>query len=178
MLLEPHLYLDTVKDITITVLKENNIKGIILDIDNTLIDFNKNILPGSKEWVKEMKKNDIKLCIVSNTNKVEKVKKVAETLEIKDYFYFAKKPLKRGLYKAQKMMRLQSENIAVVGDQLFTDVLGANRAHMFSILVKPLDDKDIWITRIKRPIEQFFIKKFENKMERDKKWCILMMYIF
>lgn len=113
MLLEPHLYLDTVKDISIEILEKNNIKGIILDIDNTLIDFNKNILPGSKEWVQEMKKNNIKLCIVSNTNKVEKVKKVAETLEIKDYFYFAKKPLKGGFYKAQKLMKVPRENIAV-----------------------------------------------------------------
>ena len=114
MLLEPKLYIDTVKDITIDILFQNNIKGIILDIDNTLIDFNEIILPGSKEWVKEMVNNNIKLCILSNTNKVKKVKHVADTLEINDYFYFAKKPLKYGFYKAQKKMKIPKENIAVV----------------------------------------------------------------
>ena len=169
MLLEPKIYLNTVKDISIEMLNANNIKGLLLDVDNTLIDFDKNILEGSKQWVKDMKEHDIKLCIVSNSNKVKKVERVAKELEIDNYLYFAKKPLRGGLKKASKLLNLPNENLAVVGDQIFTDVLGANISKMFAILVKPLDEKDIWITKIKRPIERFFIKRYETKVKKENK---------
>ena len=54
----------------------------------------------------------------------------------------------------------KSQNIAVVGDQIFTDVIGANRSKMFSILVKPVASKDLWMTRFKRPLENLIIKKY------------------
>ena len=76
------------------------------------------------------------------------------------YISFGMKPLKRGLNKAKKILGLKNEEIAVVGDQIFTDVIGANRNKMFSILVKPLETKDILITRIKRPFEEAIIKKY------------------
>ena len=55
---------------------------------------------------------------------------------------------------------MKNENIAVVGDQIFTDIIGANRMKMFPILTKPLSETDILITRIKRPIEEYIIKKY------------------
>ena len=97
MILYPKKYLKNVKEITIDFLKQNNIKGLILDIDNTLIDFDKKLLEGVNEWCKNNKLNGIKMCIVSNTNKVEKVKKVAKELEI-PYIFFAKKPFKKRIY--------------------------------------------------------------------------------
>ena len=57
-------------------------------------------------------------------------------------------------------MNLTNEAIAVVGDQIFTDVIGANRAKMFPILVKPINEKDIWITKFKRPIENKIIQRY------------------
>lgn len=63
-------------------------------------------------------------------------------------------------------MELPSEQIAVVGDQIFTDVIGANRAKMFSILVKPINEKDIWVTKIKRPIENRIIQKYLKQKEQ------------
>lgn len=87
---------------------------------------------------------------------------VAEKLQI-PYISFGMKPLKRGLNKAKKILDLKSENIAVIGDQIFTDVIGANRNKMFSILVKPLETKDIFITRIKRPLEEAIIRKYLKK---------------
>ena len=68
--------------------------------------------------------------------------------------------------KAKKNMELPSEQIAVVGDQIFTDVIGANRAKMFSILVKPINEKDIWVTKIKRPIENRIIQKYLKQEEQ------------
>ena len=98
MKLYPNLYLNNVKEITIELLKKNNIKGIILDIDNTLIDFDKNLLEGCEKWCDNLKKQGIRMCILSNTNKVHKVKKVAEILDLQ-YLYFAHKPNKKGFKK-------------------------------------------------------------------------------
>jgi len=164
MFLYPNYYCDKVTDITIELLKENNIKGLILDVDNTLIDFDRNMLEGTEEWIDRMKKNGIKCIILSNSNKIDKVTKVGETLDI-SFIYFATKPLKRGFKKAQKELGLDSENIAVVGDQIFTDVIGANRSKMFSILVNPIAKKDIWITRFKRPIEELIVKSYVKKQK-------------
>ena len=67
-----------------------------------------------------------------------------------------------------KILNLKPENIAVVGDQVFTDVFGGNRCKMFTILTKPIDTRDIWLTRLKRPWEKIVINKYlrkENKNE-------------
>ena len=101
MLLYPRLYLESVKQITIQMLEQNNIKGLILDVDNTLIDFDKNMPEGIKEWANNMKENGIKLCIVSNSNHKEKVENTAKKIEV-PYIIFAKKPCIKGLNKAKK----------------------------------------------------------------------------
>ena len=89
------------------------------------------------------------------------------TLDLK-FYYFAKKPLKFGFKKAQKYLNIDAKNIGVVGDQIFTDVIGSNRMKMFSILVKPLAEKDIWVTRFKRPIEDLVIKLYMKKKNEGK----------
>ena len=167
MLLYPRLYLESEKQITIQMLEQNNIKGLILDVDNTLIDFDKNMPEGIKEWANNMKENGIKLCIVSNSNHKEKVENTAKKIEV-PYIFFAKKPCIKGLNKAKKIMNLTNEAIAVVGDQIFTDVIGANRAKMFPILVKPINEKDIWITKFKRPIENKIIQRYLKKNKGEK----------
>lgn len=160
MILYPKMYLKNVKEITYELLQENGLKGLILDVDNTLIDYYKNMLDGVENWCQNLKNKGVKFCIVSNSNKKEKVKNVSEKLEI-PYIFFAKKPFKGGLNKAKDIMKLQNNEIAVVGDQIFTDVLGANRCKMISILVDPIEEKDLLITKIKRPIEN----KIKEKMK-------------
>lgn len=64
-----------------------------------------------------------------------------------------KKPLRSGFRKVQKKLQEKNENIAVVGDQIFTDIIGGNRCKMYTILVDPIDKKDYWYTAWKRPIE-------------------------
>lgn len=122
MIFYPNIYLNNVKDIKMELLKENNIKGLLLDVDNTLIDFDLKILEGAKEWCDSLRKEGIKLCILSNTNKIEKVKRVAKELEL-PYINFAKKPFKKGFKRAIDLLRLDAENVAAVGDQIMTDVL-------------------------------------------------------
>lgn len=122
MIFYPNIYLNNVKDIKIEFLKTNSIKGLLLDVDNTLIDFDLKILEGAKEWCDGLRKEGIKLCILSNTNKIEKVKRVAKELEL-PYINFAKKPFKKGFKRAIDLLRLDAENVAAVGDQIMTDVL-------------------------------------------------------
>lgn len=160
MNLIPKIYIQDVTKITIEILNKHDIKGLILDTDNTLIDYDKKLDEKIVKWCEDLKAQGIKMCILSNTNKVEKVKKVAKTLNL-EYNYFAKKPSKKGFLKAQEMLKLEPKNIAVVGDQVFTDVLGGNRSNMFTILTVPLDKRDIFITKIKRPFEKIIKKKLK-----------------
>lgn len=107
MLIYPDKYLNNVKEITIDFLKANNIKALILDIDNTLIDFDRKLLEGAKEWCKDLKKQGIKFYILSNTNKKDKVEKVSKELDV-PYINFAKKPMKRGFRKVQKIFKIEN----------------------------------------------------------------------
>ena len=159
MKIYPRLYCKNILEVTPEFLKQNNIKALILDVDNTLLDFDLNLIDGLEDWGKTMKENEIKLIILSNSNKEKKVKMVADLLQI-EYIKFAMKPLKRGFKMAQKKLEIPNENIAAIGDQIFTDVIGANRMKMFSILVKPLAEKDLWMTKVKRPIEELVIKNY------------------
>ena len=161
MILYPNLYLKNIKEIKYEMLNQNGIKGLILDVDNTLLDYYKNMLEGLEEWCENMKKKSIKFCIASNSNNRNKVDSISKKLGI-PYIFFAKKPFKGGLNRAAKLMGLENEEVAVVGDQIFTDVLGANRCKMFSILVDPINERDMLITIIKRPIENLIKKNYKK----------------
>ena len=104
MILYPDFYLESVLKITPEFCEKNNIKGLILDIDNTLIDIDKKMLDGAIEWHKLIIDSGIKTIILSNTNKIEKVSRVANDLGI-DYINFAKKPAKSGFIKAKDKLR-------------------------------------------------------------------------
>lgn len=158
----PKFYCDKITDIKLEFLKQNKIEALILDVDNTLLDIDRKVVDGLVEWHDEIVKGGIKTIILSNSNKIDKIEKVANLLNI-EYLYLGLKPLKRGFKKAIAKLDLKPENIAAVGDQIFTDVIGANRCGLFPILVKPISTKDIWITKWKRPIEQKIVDNYLKK---------------
>lgn len=159
MLLTPNMQVRKITDITIEMLRENNIKGMILDVDNTLIDLDRVPLEGIKEWMDNMKNEGIKFCIASNSLKKDKIEKVAKMLDI-PYVHFSVKPTKIGLKKAKQILGIEdSKNIAEVGDQLFTDVLGTNRMKMFSILTEPLCEEKVKINNLKRKLEKRVLRR-------------------
>lgn len=166
MFLYPKEYLESVIQITPELLEKEHLKGVILDVDNTLIDYDKNLVKGCEKWIEDLKQKGYKFCILSNSNKLEKVEKVAKTLDI-PFIHLAKKPFKFGFNKAKEKLNLQAEEIAVVGDQIMTDVIGANRSKMFSILVKPVAQKDIWITLLKRPLENKIIQMYIKQKGKE-----------
>lgn len=175
MILYPNIYLKNAKEITLDLLKKNNIKGLLLDVDNTLIDFDLKILEGSKEWVQNLKNNNIKLCILSNTNKIEKVKMVAKELEL-EYINFAKKPFKGGFKKACKLLNLKPENIGVVGDQIMTDVLRWKQNEYVYNTYRTTRRKGYFYYKSKKAFRKHNYKTIFEKGRREK--CILMMYIY
>ena len=163
-MLYPKAYFEKVQDITIQFLIKNKIKALVLDVDNTLIAKNKEISEEIISWAKEIRGQGVKLYILSNTNDKKKVIKIANTLKI-PYAYFGMKPLKIGFKKVQKQLQEPFERIAIVGDQIFTDIIGGNRCKMFTILVDPIEEKEYWYTAWKRPIENRIKKNItkENK---------------
>ena len=161
MLLTPNMQVRKITDITIEMLRKNNIKGMILDVDNTLIDLDRVPLEGIKEWMDNMKNEGIKFCIASNSLKKDKIEKVAKMLDI-PYVHFSVKPTKIGLKKAKQILGIENnENIAEVGDQLFTDVLGTNRMKMFSILTEPLCEEKVKINNLKRKLEKRVLRRIK-----------------
>lgn len=167
MILYPKALLKNVREVTIEFIKNNKLKALILDLDNTLIDYDRNLSQETISWAKQLQGQGVKLYILSNTNKVEKVKKVAEQLGKLQYKTFAQKPLKKGFIQIQKELKMNPHEIGVVGDQIFTDVIGGNRCKMFTILVEPISQKDIFITAWKRPLEEMIKNKYK-KITKEK----------
>ena len=163
MFLYPNAYFEKVQDITIQFLIKNKIKAMILDVDNTLIDKKENLSEEIINWAKEIKGQGVKLYILSNSNKKQKVEKISKKLDI-PYVYFGMKPLKRGFNKVKKALKEEDSRIAVVGDQIFTDIIGGNRSKMFTILVEPINEKEYWYTAWKRPIEN----RIKRKIQKEK----------
>lgn len=158
-----HAFRRTV-DITPAFLKKHGIKGLILDVDNTLTTHD-NPVPaeGIAEWLANMRANGIKLIIVSN-NDAERVRPFADPLGL-DFVSDSGKPLKRGYIAAMKKMGLTRKETAAVGDQLFTDVWGAKVAKIMMLYVKPieLEPKSKRFIRFKRVLEKPFLpKEFVN----------------
>ena len=162
MFLYPNAYFEKIQDITIQFLIKNKIKALILDVDNTLIDKHENLSQDVINWVKELKGQGVKMHILSNTNRKAKVERVANTLQL-NYEYFGMKPLSIGFNKVRKILNEDSSRIAVVGDQIFTDIIGGNRAGMFTILLEPISKKEYWYTIWKRPIENKIKKNIKMK---------------
>ena len=158
-LLKPDCVFEGIQYIDFEFLKSKNLQGILLDIDNTLIDMSKKLEEPILNWVKKAKEQGFKVAILSNSNKLNKIIPISQALEI-DYISFAKKPAKSGYLRAAKLLDLPPNNICMIGDQVLTDVWGANKVNMFSIYVKPINKKEYWYTAWKRPIESMILKHF------------------
>ena len=154
---KPNARFNKITDIKPEFLKENNIKGLILDVDNTLITLDKEPLEDVEKWILKMKESGFKICIASNSIHKTRVKTIADELEI-PYIYFSIKPMKRGLKKAMDILGLEPQYIAEIGDQVFTDVMGANRMQMFTILTDPISPEKLHVGRLKRRIEKRVLK--------------------
>ena len=160
MIFKPTFAFVTVTDINIEFLKSKGIKGLILDLDNTLTTHN-NPHPAEKvtDWIESMKKNGIKMMIVSN-NSAERVTPFAKNLGL-PFVSKGRKPLTSGFSRAQRIMNIPFENIAIVGDQVFTDIVGANIKRVKTIYVKPIELEKTRFFKFKRALEKPFLRKLK-----------------
>ena len=153
--LKSDLYIKNIISIPLDFFKSNNITNVFIDLDNTILDYNGNMLNGVELWIDELKKMDINIIILSNTFNKEKISKIASFLEVK-YIYRAIKPIK----KALKLVKNNKGNICIIGDQIITDGVLARRTNSYFILVHPLGKKERFITKlINRPIEKIILKE-------------------
>lgn len=147
-----------VTDITAAFLKKNNIEGLILDLDNTLTTHdNPRPAEGVTDWIASMKASNIKLMIVSN-NHPPRVKPFADMLGL-DFVCEGRKPLTKGFREACRRMGITRKMAAAVGDQIFTDVLGANLFRIKMLYVKPIEHEKTAFFKFKRAIEKPFLPK-------------------
>lgn len=141
-----------------TFIKSNHLRGFILDLDNTL-SMHGSPAPeqGVTEWLEKMKKLGMKLIVLSNNTK-KRVEPLAGELEL-DFISFGCKPLTLGISRALKKMRLPKKSVALVGDQIFTDILGGNLRGVPTILVEPFHMEDKASFKLKRKLESIVFKR-------------------
>ncbi|GGP12542.1 YqeG family HAD IIIA-type phosphatase [Oceanobacillus neutriphilus] len=162
----PDEQIDQIFDLKPETLKKKGIKGIITDLDNTLVAWDvKDATPDVISWFKTMEENDIKVTIISNNNQ-ERVTVFSEPLGT-PFVFSARKPLSRAFKTVARQMELKKEEILVVGDQLLTDVLGGNIAGFYTVLVVPVVQTDGKITKINRLIERKILKRMQNKSDSN-----------
>ncbi|MBS4022809.1 MAG: YqeG family HAD IIIA-type phosphatase [Dethiobacter sp.] len=164
--LRPDQMVDSIYDIDYLKLAEHGIKGVIADLDNTLIPWDTDeISQDLLNWVDALKSAGLKLAILSNSFSLSRVENMSAKLDI---FAASKaiKPRRGGFRNIAAHFGLSPNQMAVIGDQLFTDILGGNRAGMHTILVLPLSKAEFIGTKLMRLLERFFLSRL--KIDRKK----------
>ena len=164
-MLYPHVRYKRITDIPVDLFLKKNIRGLILDVDNTMTTHdNMALAPGVAAWLEEVKRNNIKLIILSN-NSPQRVAPMAKELSI-EFEADARKPLGDGYYRACKRLRLTPHEVAAIGDQIFTDVLGARLAGIYCVFVDYIKAESGRFFWFKRMLERPILSAFERKRKR------------
>lgn len=163
----PEYYFDTFDMASVDFLTSLGIKGVILDVDNTLEPY-ENALPGEHvvKWLNELREAGISCAIVSNNNR-DRIELFNESLGL-PMFYKAGKPFAKNVLRAMDAMGTSKENTILMGDQIFTDVWAAHNAGIPAILVPPINDKKDLLTRFKRLLEKPILANLKKNTENDK----------
>ncbi|MBE3555990.1 MAG: YqeG family HAD IIIA-type phosphatase [Firmicutes bacterium] len=153
MRLRPDLFVASLLQIDVDTLAKEEIKGVLCDLDNTMLPYNEmNINQALAQWVNGFLGNGFRFAIVSN-NHVPRVLPVAEALHVAGYAD-VHKPFVRILRDIIKSWEIPPKQIAVIGDQLFTDVMAGNRLGCYTVLVTPLTNVEFAGTRLMRIAER------------------------
>ena len=158
----PDEYLDSTYVIDFEKLSREGYKGVIFDIDNTLVMHGEPADERALALFARLKELVISTCLVSN-NKRPRVESFANQVDSK-FIFKANKPSKKGYQKAMELMRTDTGNTLFVGDQLFTDVWGAKRTGIRSILVKPINPKEEIQIVLKRYLEKIVLYFYKKKL--------------
>lgn len=162
----PKEYLNSVYDIDFEMYYKQGIRGIISDIDNTLVPHG---APADNEIIKlfeQLHAMGFDTCLISN-NKEPRVEPFAYSVNSK-YIYDAHKPSTKNYIKAMELMKTDKDSTLFIGDQIFTDVWGANRTGIQTILLKPINKKEEIQIVLKRIPEKFVLWRWKKKKLRGK----------
>ena len=165
---KPNIYKKNIFDIDYKKLKEEGIKCLIFDLDNTLgLISHKNCPDEAKNLVKKLQKDFI--VVISSNNTKKRLKPYLEELGI-DGMSWSMKPSIKSLIQIKRKYKLYKKEMCMIGDQIVTDILAGNRYRIKTILVDPLGEKDLKITGLNRKIESRIVKKYEKRglFERGK----------
>lgn len=159
----PHMRVNTVYEINLDELHARGVRGIITDLDNTLVGAKEALAtPELVQWLDYVRSRGFQVVIVSNNNET-RVGKFAAPLNI-PYIHAARKPAGKSFKRALSLLRLAPEETVVIGDQMLTDVLGGNRMGLYTILVTPIAPADEGImTRVNRRIERIALVRLRKK---------------
>ncbi|NLL58689.1 MAG: YqeG family HAD IIIA-type phosphatase [Firmicutes bacterium] len=158
----PDQYVENIHKIDLEELKNKGIRGIIMDLDNTLVPWKDHaVFPEVKEWIARVKNAGFRSCIVSNA-RAQRGGELSDVFGI-PAFWKAVKPRRRAFRKALKLMGLKPSQAAVVGDHVFTDILGGNRLGLHTILVRPMDRKEFLGTMCIRKVERAVLYGLKRK---------------
>ena len=161
-LLVPDQVLGSVLDIDFQHLKKKNLLGLLIDIDNTLVRWEKSSIDEQfAQWVGDAKEKGFRICLVSNALE-KRVQSFAEYLDVPAVAR-AWKPSQKAFLRGIRKLNMEKDKVAVVGDQLFTDVLGGNRLGLHTILINPLSSQELKTTKLMRKLEKRMIEKMVRK---------------
>ena len=158
----PNDYVQSVFQIDIEKLANSGFKGIITDLDNTLVGWDvKTPTKEIQEWFKKANDLGLTITIVSNNNE-KRVSGFSKDLDV-DVIFKARKPMGRAFKKAIQHMNIKPEETIVIGDQMLTDVHGGNNNGLYTIMVVPVKKTDGFLTRLNRIIERRLLNYFKRK---------------
>lgn len=154
----PDMFVDTIYDIDLDFLKDKGIHYLVIDIDNTVVP-QKAKLPDKKtiEWFIKLKQKNFNICLISNNTR-RRVNRFGSEIEVPGVAW-AIKPRKGAFRKALKILNSRPDETALIGDQIFTDILGGHRMGLFTILVKPISKDEIGWTKLIRKVERHVLKR-------------------
>ncbi|HWQ73471.1 MAG TPA: YqeG family HAD IIIA-type phosphatase [Desulfitobacteriaceae bacterium] len=156
-LFSPTFQAESLDGILIERLVRDGIRGLIIDLDNTMTPWNDlEISPQVNKWFAGLQVVGIQSCVVSNNKQRRRVAVVAEKLGI-PFVFRATKPRRRAFRDAMQIMQTGPKDTAVIGDQLFTDILGGNRLGLYTILVLPISNHEFIGTRFMRQMEKILV---------------------
>ena len=140
----PKLITGELTDLTPEILKAHNIRLLMMDFDNTIVPYTTNV-PTEKmaAWLRDMNTSEIQLCVVSNSKR-DRVKIFCEKYGLACITH-ANKPFSKGIRECLARFDIPAEQAALVGDQIYTDTLGANGCGVTSILVRAIDNHNFWL---------------------------------
>ena len=151
----PAILTDELTDLTPEILRGRNIRLLMMDFDNTIVPYTTSVpTPEMADWIRNMLESDVLLCVVSNS-KNERVKIFCEKYDL-PCITRAKKPGTRGIRECLEQFEIPAEEAALVGDQIFTDTLGGNRAGVTTILVRSINNHNFWL-KVRHVLEKPFI---------------------